>query len=1344
VGFLPSLRFLKTLTDMTNSTKTSRPGGAATGGGMNFQAAVSAIAYVYMLRGQQLSWLEKVAEDVPITIDAETGGAGDDIQLRLKSGEIVEVQVKKGLQSGDQLWNPLINLAKAINNNVINYGVLIVSPTSSKTIRENLAKDIERLGNGRGDNLSDIATKLVNKLKGLNLPISCSCIRIQTINALAENQDGIRLARSELTHLCADQTQINLAWNTLYKDASILIEQRGRRDVSSVLRLLHTEGIKLAENKLTAPMLLLKKLSDWTFETHATFSIFGVQKKLPTDKAWIPLHAVVQDQAKIKTEDLADALKKYQTWESRSFDRDAIKVDPETLARFVTRVILIGGPGMGKTTLLKRIARRYSEERIPVLHVKLIKVMQRMMQAGSSFEEAIFDLGLDGSGITSAEARQSAFPNWLLLCDGLDECGRQQEEVAAGVARFVAGHSDCRVLVTTRPVGYDTAHFSDWRHYYLAPLESSSASTYLATLVSASAPEGSLLPDNKLAYNVCSAELKQDKTHKIVARTPLLLGLAASIIVRGGHLGVSKERLFEQIFDLIDDAPNARIPEPPAAVVLLQRYLDMLGWHITAQPLNRIDRTLERCAEDIIRETGNLPLKDRADAETYLCYWQDVGMIERIGHGYDETLSFIHKSFGEFAAARHLGSMSSEEQRTTIINIIDAVEWAEVIRFAALLGLADIIGEVLISNEMVNSKNVKRISLAIELVAAANPSPKPALREKIINEAFRVVCSNRRLQAFEVGKQLLAGSRRFPEEIGPLARKLLNHKQPWTYSIAWAIAVTAGTDYYPVDNLAEALQTSIDIIGPSIRSSLGGGIILGQDNEHELLESFTLNVLLVLLEQPPSELTDSIILYAIENSLNTIGFWIKAQELLLSKGKTNIVKKLNEKDNYPNFLEPPEGYRKAEWIAYEAIFDALEAHEIAVKDDSQPKSLLHFSAFLEASHFGKMPVSDIWAWTQPFDKAATRETFKGLIALSGIDLELLRSEAQQAKAYLRTSPNSLYKIITDVDPPKINWNKANSLDLDNKLIENALFHPSRWIVWIAANLIENMLSPPELKLLIQRLFKNGNGHTLRAACGIAAELKQEQSLKLVFERLSNPLVHGCEYLFKLLPDFNLQWGDELSDVLVTGLKGEVKIAVEAAQLAANIAKPGQVDLANLITEAFDYWLEHEKPYPTKGGVIPLSPRAKLLETLFKIRPPSYIELKQYTADSRSDVKDIAKDKLINWLGSPDSPRLQILNDIDIEELAPHILGKALKAMVPLSSEELALWERLLSSNNPEIRFGAMSLLHQDYLDPAGIKNYAQAMTKDDEQQIREQAYRILDGLNTSHIEGTTASRSFLE
>lgn len=48
--------------------------------------------------------------------------------------------------------------------------------------------------------------------------------------------------------------------------------------------------------------------------------------------------------------------------------------------------------------------------------------------------------------------------------------------------------------------------------------------------------------------------------------------------------------------------------------------------------------------------------------------------------------------------------------------------------------------------------------------------------------------------------------------------------------------------------------------------------------------------------------------------------------------------------------------------------------------------------------------------------------------------------------------------------------------------------------------------------------------------------------------------------------------------------------------------------------------------------------------------------------------------------------------------------------------------------NPQIRFSAMSMLHKDDFDPIRIRTHAHAMTGDNEKQIRDKAYRILDML----------------
>lgn len=127
---------------MTTNQKRNNAGGAATAGGINFQAAVTAIISIHMARGRPLGWLSN-CQDIPRSVDAETGGPGDDLACTLADGTRVEVQVKKGLTATDRLWTSLLDLAHGIAKQECDWGVLVVCPNCSSTIRDKLVSIAE-------------------------------------------------------------------------------------------------------------------------------------------------------------------------------------------------------------------------------------------------------------------------------------------------------------------------------------------------------------------------------------------------------------------------------------------------------------------------------------------------------------------------------------------------------------------------------------------------------------------------------------------------------------------------------------------------------------------------------------------------------------------------------------------------------------------------------------------------------------------------------------------------------------------------------------------------------------------------------------------------------------------------------------------------------------------------------------------------------------------------------------------------------------------------------------------------------------------------------------------------
>lgn len=221
-------------------------GGAAAGGGINFQAAVTAIALIYMLRAQPIRWFENVVHDLIVGVVAETGSGGDDIQLALAGSETIEVQVKKGLRATDELWSALLALAAAIDKDTGVFGLLAVCPESSGTIRTGLQRDLIAIGEGRTYALSPLGNQWVQRLIDAKYDPAAICarLRIRTLSALQADRGDVQAARAELNFICAKES-VDAAWKTLYGEAGLLIERRGRHGRQSAAAVLKAAPVAL-------------------------------------------------------------------------------------------------------------------------------------------------------------------------------------------------------------------------------------------------------------------------------------------------------------------------------------------------------------------------------------------------------------------------------------------------------------------------------------------------------------------------------------------------------------------------------------------------------------------------------------------------------------------------------------------------------------------------------------------------------------------------------------------------------------------------------------------------------------------------------------------------------------------------------------------------------------------------------------------------------------------------------------------------------------------------------------------------------------------------------------------
>ena len=236
--------------------------------------------------------------------------------------------------------------------------------------------------------------------------------------------------------------------------------------------------------------------------------------------------------------------------------------------------------------------------------------------------------------------------DFVLLCDGLDECGEQQFDIAAGLKDIAASHPSYRIVVTTRPIGYSTTELHDWRHYEIVSLAEEDTARHLETLCRCALDEDSEEETGELLPRI-RAYLKEGGVSRVLARSPLLLAFGAALFLNWKDASKTKLELYQRIFRLIGGASAGRQagPEPPPRSIR-NSVLNELGWLIAASPLRTAEELERQCAQTMEQALRKTPLQALTVVEASIGYWEEKGVIERLRHPGIDLIAFIHKTCG--------------------------------------------------------------------------------------------------------------------------------------------------------------------------------------------------------------------------------------------------------------------------------------------------------------------------------------------------------------------------------------------------------------------------------------------------------------------------------------------------------------------------------------------------------------------------------------------------------------------------------------------------------------------------------------------------------------------------
>jgi len=381
------------------------------------------------------------------------------------------------------------------------------------------------------------------------------------------------------------------------------------------------------------------------------------------------------------------------------------------------RQVLLGGPGLGKSALLRYVTLDLLSQSPVLTHASSFH--DTYLPIWLSFPFWTTKVDQSTAALSIPDIIQAWLHLWsedrlwplfekalnderlLLMVDGLDEY-RSEDSARNALAQLqvFAEQRNCRVIATARPAGYDRlgVQRTGWSASYLAELTPTQQEQYALRwfaqqrelLGETGEQEGQERPV-ELAAASFMAEMRSSADLSELAKTPLLLGLLLYLKSSSLPLPNSRYRAYGRLVEhLISVHPIARrraamvkaensdLPPEDARIVFAN-----LAFHLQSQlPEGLIERGE---AEDVISQFlrddeigfGLAQAEARRQARTLLAFGeQSLGLLVQRG---PQELGFLHRSFQEYLAAEHVARRPFAAQSDFVKQHCTEPIWQEVL-----------------------------------------------------------------------------------------------------------------------------------------------------------------------------------------------------------------------------------------------------------------------------------------------------------------------------------------------------------------------------------------------------------------------------------------------------------------------------------------------------------------------------------------------------------------------------------------------------------------------------------------------------------------------------------------
>jgi len=1195
----------------------NRAGGKAGAGGYGFQAQVIARVYAAILRGSAFAaglvpktWTSLV----PIAVAIETGAGGDDLRVELQDGRAFEIQVKRSAVVGDDLSKAVLQLVSALSADPSLLGAIVCGPTSSGTVRTDLGDALVRMSEGRFDDLPEIARNLRTYLADRHIALESVASRLTVITL----DEAIPADVAVLVPV----SRADAFWAVLNVDALGQMRLRGRRSRRSLVELARACGFDFEEPGASVAHQLLR-YARWLEKKTDAFGIAGSSTRIPIDQA-LNLQVVFaeegQDQSSASEERIDGVVERYYAANTQRSDREESH-DAHFVFDFNSRVVLIGGPGAGKSLLLRRIAHRLARRGPCVLHVSL-RDLTRQKEAGQTYSQALEQLAFDGFTCTNEERERLMRNVDCIIADGLDECAGRTAEVTSWLRDWLSGQPQVCALVSTRAIGFDAQQFSpdDWHIGTIEPLDPRLLDQHVDRLVKAILPAGGGIGTVSISKSGTRAESRWS--------SPLIIALAASLVARGVDLPDHES-------DLLRAFVACYGAQPPTGRILAwysgspeirARILEAVAATLRTKPSMSGQELVDHVAKVMAAEIGTTQLAATVHVRDALKHWEDHALLEVLHEGGNSYYAFSHMQICESLAADYWARTSDGDVagfRAWVASTLLVPQQEEVLRSLACTYALPPLIDALHSLEPVPQGIAVRIAELVIYSGAERANSLDAQRREAIEAGILSAydaSTNARERCAEAWLRLP-----WPQIRDPFAHGVTLTPSPdrADFLNTMALKLRLGATS-PTDEELSALF-SVSSFGSPVTTT-SSTLVLG---DHGPLWSLYNRRRRAAFDRlSPSSAPD--VLTAAQRLLERSNFSVKTGFALFKSAQRlglDVSSQLNRWLANPAFFGESGKREHAQelWllgVLEEIVADDVKANATSI---SAPWTLefRDIGAIVSVLSTGKLYVNEYLDLSKPPDSAGVRAVLRGIAVVLKIDGRQLLAEAHALRPQL--SPDADGLLISRV--PKVavlaldrrGEHRANP-GFSVPDIVDALFHKSRAIADPAVNLIVANQIGAEMAPLVEARWQGASEATLCRMAFLADRIWPTTWAKQLLTAIAGKPRAGLHYLVLSLVHAGHGSNRPLSERVLELIRlVEPREASSLAQLLARF-DTSLVDEARL-RQVFDYWIEHQRPVQNGewSYTSPLVPIAQLMVTRGWLTP---LDEQRLAGVDRSEVQTL--------------------------------------------------------------------------------------------------------------------------